>query len=224
MADWKLNTDGGSRGNPGKAAWAFVLRGPDGQLHEHGGLMDMATNNSAEYEGVIQGLAFALAEGIKDLDVYSDSELIVKQIRGEYKVRHADLAQLHGEVKKILDDFSGKVTFHHVPREQNKEADKICNLVMDGKFRPALSSSKVSPKPSPFAAPSPTPLSPLEKLASAVGLTQPARPAAAVRPPVEAPPEETLAAVRAIFKKFGATISEDQAEEAIFMMKKVLGY
>lgn len=217
MADWKLNTDGGSRGNPGKAAWAFVLQGPGGQRHEHGGLMDMATNNSAEYEGVIQGLAFALAEGIKDLDVYSDSELIVKQIKGEYKVRHADLAALHGEVKKMLADFPGRVSFNHIPREQNKEADKICNLVMDGKFL----SGRSAPK---SAAPTPASLSPIEKLASAVGLAQPARAASAVRPQIQAPSEETLAAVRAIFKKFGATISEDQAEEAILMMKKVLGY
>lgn len=200
MSGWKLNTDGGSRGNPGKAAWAFILRGPEGQLFEHGGPMDMATNNSAEYEAVVQGLAFALAEGVRDLDVYSDSELIVKQVRGEYKVRHADLIPLHQEVKKILTDFPGKVHFHHIPREQNKEADKICNQVMDGKFGSFSSAAKQYPD-TKISAPKPS-QAPITKVAY---------------------PVETLAAVRAIFKKFGATISEDDAEEAIFMMRKVLG-
>lgn len=196
MSGWKLNTDGGSRGNPGKGAWAFLLRSPTGQVFEHGGPLDMVTNNSAEYEAVIQGLSFALAEGVPALDVYSDSELIVKQIRGEYKVRNADLAPMHEEVKKMMAEFSGAVRFHHIPREQNKEADRICNLVMDGKFRGSRPGGLPAEKPS-----------------------APARPT----PAAAAYSEETLAAVRAIFHRFGASISEDQAEEAIAMMRQVLG-
>jgi ribonuclease HI len=194
MAAWKLNTDGGSRGNPGKAAWAFVLQSPTGEIFEKGGLMGISTNNCAEYEGMIQGLAFALAQKADHLEVFSDSELIVKQLRGEYKVKHADMIPLWEEAKKLLRDFTGHVTLNHVRRELNKEADKLCNLVLDGKWVGARPEPE-APK-TPGTKPTPKPLT----------ITD----------------EATLASIRAVFARYGAAISEEQASEAGLMLRKIL--
>ncbi len=194
MSTWKLNTDGGSRGNPGKAAWAFILQSPTGEIFEQGGLMGISTNNCAEYEGMIQGLAFALAQNADQLEVFSDSELIVKQLRGEYKVKHADMIPLWEESRKLLEKFPTKVSLNHVRRELNKEADKLCNLVLDGKWvgaRPEPGSTKT-----PGTKPTPIPQS----------ITD----------------EATLAAIRAVFARYGAAISEEQASEAGLMLRKIL--
>ncbi len=195
MVGWKLYTDGGSRGNPGQSAWAFILHSPTGDIFEQGGLMGISTNNCAEYEGVIQGLGFALGQKVEMLDLYSDSELIVKQLRGEFKVKHPDMIPLWQESKKLLQKFAGEVGIHHIRREFNKEADKLCNLVLDGKW--------VGAKGVPET-----------KGTNGTTGTKPN--------PMCISDEATLAAIRAVFARYGASISEEQASDAGIMLRKLL--
>lgn len=128
-----INTDGGARGNPGPAGSAYVIAQDGVVLAEQGTYLgDSLTNNWAEYQGLIQGLAKAREMGLTDADVEvrMDSELIVKQMNGEYKVKHPDLKGLHAQVRALLEHFSA-VRFVHVRREQNKEADRLVNEALD---------------------------------------------------------------------------------------------
>ena len=126
-----LRTDGGARGNPGPAAAAFVLEDPQGHVVRSGGrFIGDTTNNVAEYEALVWGLATALDQRVKDLEVRSDSELVVKQVRGEYRVRNANLAQLHGKVLGLLAHFRS-ARIMHVRRADNTAADELANRAMD---------------------------------------------------------------------------------------------
>ncbi len=126
-----LFTDGGSRGNPGPAASGAVLVGPDGRiLHEVGHFLGIATNNVAEWTAVQLGLEAALEHGVASLAVRMDSELVVRQLSGEYRVKHPDLQPLHSRVKSLLRKFS-HVDIAHVRRENNKLADAVVNRVLD---------------------------------------------------------------------------------------------
>jgi len=128
---YTANIDGAARGNPGPAAYGVVIRRPDGATHESlGKYIGRTTNNVAEYYALIAALDYAVASGIKRLRVYSDSQLIVNQIKGIYKVKHPDLRPLHERAKKqaaTLESF----TIQYVPREQNRDADDLANAALD---------------------------------------------------------------------------------------------
>ena len=127
----KLSTDGGSRGNPGPAAYGYVLESADGNvLAAHGETIGVATNNVAEYRGLIAGLERALGAGVTELEVVSDSELVVKQMRGEYKVKNEALRELVAEARALADRLE-QVTYTAVRREHNDLADRLVNEALD---------------------------------------------------------------------------------------------
>ncbi len=127
-----VNVDGGARGNPGPAAIGAVVRLPDGEvLEERGERIGKATNNVAEYKAVLLGIERALELGASELEIVGDSELIVRQVKGEYKVKDATLRGLHAEVKQALGPFE-RWSIRHVRREQNAEADRLVNAALDG--------------------------------------------------------------------------------------------
>ena len=127
-----LFTDGGSRGNPGPAGIGFVLKIGGGEAIEKGEAIGKATNNQAEYRALLAGLARAQREKVPVLDVFMDSELVVKQIKGEYRVKDVKLVPLFAEVEEALEGFE-KVTFKHVKRDKNKRADWLVNKALDRK-------------------------------------------------------------------------------------------
>lgn len=123
--------DGASRGNPGPAAYALILRGPDGsKLVELGKQIGRETNNVAEYYGLIAALDYAAEHGIHALRIRSDSELLVRQMQGQYRVKNAALKPLFERARKLaraLEYFA----IEHVPREANRDADALANLALD---------------------------------------------------------------------------------------------
>jgi probable phosphoglycerate mutase len=127
----KLSTDGGARGNPGPAAYGYVLEAEDGTVIDaRGEKIGVATNNVAEYRALIAGLEAALSHGVTELDVVSDSELLVKQMRGEYKVKNAALKTLSTQAAalgRVLDS----VSYTAVRREHNELADTLVNEALD---------------------------------------------------------------------------------------------
>src|SRR3990170_3856522 len=128
----RLSTDGGARGNPGPAAFAYVLEAADGSvLASHGEAIGVATNNVAEYRALVAGLARALELGISELEVISDSELVVKQMRGEYRVKNAALRTLSLEAARLAREL-GRVRYTAVRREHNELADRLVNEALDG--------------------------------------------------------------------------------------------
>jgi ribonuclease HI len=128
----KVNVDGGARGNPGPAAVGVVVRDGDGELLvERAERIGRATNNVAEYRALLLGIATATELGATELDLVGDSELIVRQVKGEYKVKDATLRKLHAEVKRALQPFE-QWSIRHVRREQNAEADRLVNAALDG--------------------------------------------------------------------------------------------
>jgi ribonuclease HI len=139
-----MHIDGAARGNPGPAAFAIVLARPGQPVIEKAETMGTATNNVAEYTALVEGLELAAAQGLKRLAVFSDSELLVKQMNGEYRVKHPDLQPLYQEATRLKKRFDA-VTITHVRREQNKRADALCNEALDGK---SAASSPGSPRPS----------------------------------------------------------------------------
>jgi ribonuclease HI len=127
----RLFTDGGSRGNPGPAAYGYVLEADDGTvLAAHGEAIGVATNNVAEYRALVAGLARAEEAGVDELEVVSDSELLVKQMRGEYKVKNAALRELWHEAQRLADRI-GRVRYAAVRREHNELADRLVNDALD---------------------------------------------------------------------------------------------
>jgi ribonuclease HI len=123
--------DGGARGNPGPAGYGVRIETPDGELvDELHGALGVATNNVAEYSGLLAALQWAIEHGERDVHIRSDSELLVKQMRGEYKVKHPGLQPLVARARLLMMEL-GSVTLEHVRREQNKEADRLSNLAMD---------------------------------------------------------------------------------------------
>jgi ribonuclease HI len=127
----RLWTDGGSRGNPGQAAYAFVLEAEDGTILEaRGEAIGVATNNVAEYSALVAGLAQARERGMTELEVLSDSELMVKQMRGEYRVKNRDLQALFLDASRLAREIGG-VTYTHVRREHNELADSLVNDALD---------------------------------------------------------------------------------------------
>jgi ribonuclease HI len=126
-----VHVDGGARGNPGPAAAAAVLSTPDGDVvdeaHE---LLGVATNNVAEYRGLLLGLARASALGADEVEVVNDSELVAKQVNGQYKVKHPDMRPLYEQALQALRDFE-RWSIRSVPRAQNAAADALVNQALD---------------------------------------------------------------------------------------------
>lgn len=126
-----VHVDGGSRGNPGPAAIAAVLSGPSGEVVDSAGaVIGRATNNVAEYRALIFGIERAAALGATELELVGDSELIVKQVRGEYKVKDPNMKPLHAAVRAALADFD-RWSIRHVKRIHNAEADRLVNEALD---------------------------------------------------------------------------------------------
>lgn len=123
--------DGGARGNPGPAGYGVHIEGPDGAVmgELHGGL-GIATNNVAEYSGLLAALRWAKEHGHTRVHIKADSLLIVEQMRGRYKVKHPGLQPLHAQAQLLAHEV-GRVTYEHVRREFNKDADRLSNLGMD---------------------------------------------------------------------------------------------
>jgi ribonuclease HI len=152
-AAYRANIDGGSRGNPGPAAYGVVIRDAKGEivakLKKYIGRM---TNNVAEYYGLIAALDYMQSQGIKALRIESDSELLVKQMRGQYKVRSPELQPLYERARKMaaaLESFR----IDHVYREQNREADALANQAMDEVESAAPKSAKLAAIPTPKSEP-----------------------------------------------------------------------
>ena len=125
-----LYTDGGARGNPGPAGVGYVLKIESEDAIEIGSYIGIATNNQAEYEALKQGLVLAIMENVTHLDVYMDSELIVKQMSGEYRIKNKELRILYDAVCNLTQEFE-RVTFQHIPRAKNKRADELVNQTLD---------------------------------------------------------------------------------------------
>jgi len=127
----KLSTDGGARGNPGPAAYGYVLEAEDGHvLDARGEAIGVATNNVAEYRALLAGLASALERGVTELEVVSDSELLVNQMKGDYKVKNETLRDLVDEATGLAGRL-GKVAYTAVRREHNELADRLVNDALD---------------------------------------------------------------------------------------------
>ena len=127
----RLSTDGGARGNPGPAAYAYVLEAEDGTVLEaHGERIGVATNNVAEYRALVAGLARAVELGLTEVDVISDSELVVRQMRGEYRVKNEALRELSREAERLARKLP-RVSYRAVRREHNKLADELVNRTLD---------------------------------------------------------------------------------------------
>jgi ribonuclease HI len=123
--------DGGSRGNPGPAGYGVQIVGDDSAvITELHGSLAHATNNVAEYNGLLAALASAVDHGLTSLHIRSDSELLVKQLRGQYRVKNPGLQPLYLDARALIHRI-GRVTFEHVRRELNKEADRLANFAMD---------------------------------------------------------------------------------------------
>jgi len=127
----RLFTDGGARGNPGPAAYGYVLEAEDGTvLDARGVAIGVATNNVAEYRALVAGLAKAVELGLTEVEVVSDSELLVKQMQGEYRVKNEALRELALDAD-ALERKVGRVTYRAVRREQNELADRLVNEALD---------------------------------------------------------------------------------------------
>ncbi|MHB1016833.1 MAG: ribonuclease HI family protein [Coriobacteriia bacterium] len=128
---WTVNSDGGSRGNPGPGGAGIVVRDPSGEIVARGGsYLGSVTNNVAEYEGLLWGMRAARALGAGSVLMRADSELVVKQMRGEYRVKNEGLKPLFLQAQTLVRSFAS-VKFEHVRREANAEADALVNEAMD---------------------------------------------------------------------------------------------
>src|SRR5579863_1800924 len=139
------NIDGASRGNPGPASYAVVIRDPAGKvILELAKRLGRETNNAAEYYALLAALDYAVSHGISALRIRSDSELLVRQIQGRYKVKSPELKPLHERASKIARQLS-YFAIEHVRREQNRDADALANVALDS--GPVMSYARPEPKP-----------------------------------------------------------------------------
>lgn len=150
-----INVDGGSRGNPGPGASGWIIKDKNGNILVKEGLFfKECTNNQAEFTALKMALKAASDYGKCSLTIKADSQLMVRQYLGEYKIKNPELQILMNEIKKLAANFK-QITITHVPREQNKEADEICNIIMDRALKnvpvkPVLTSDIVKEKPKPL--------------------------------------------------------------------------
>jgi ribonuclease HI len=128
---FRAAVDGGSRGNPGPAAWGVAVLDARGDVREgHAGVLGHATNNVAEYNALLRALELAASSGAVRVEIFCDSELIVRQIQGRYRVKHPDLKPLYGEAIRRIGAFES-FRIAHVRRENNREADRLVNAALD---------------------------------------------------------------------------------------------
>jgi ribonuclease HI len=133
MGAYLLYCDGASRGNPGQASYGFAIIDPEGSpIVQVGRAIGRATNNDAEYAGLVAGLEAALDAGVRDLEVRLDSQLLVRQVLGQYRVKAPNLKPLHRRAVSLLTRFD-HARVVHVPREQNALADSLANRALDAK-------------------------------------------------------------------------------------------
>lgn len=126
-----IHIDGASRGNPGEAGFGIHVEDEAGDsVAELYGYLGQATNNVAEYQALIHALRYALGKGARRIKLFSDSELIVRQVAGAYKVKHPAMRALHGEAMALIARFE-QAALSHVPRERNREADRLANRALD---------------------------------------------------------------------------------------------
>ena len=126
-----INVDGGARGNPGPAGWGVIVRDAAGEtVTELSGALPYATNNIAEYQGLISGLEWCLQSGAKEVQVRCDSLLLVQQMKGVYKVKNVGLKSMHARARLLAHEI-GRVLYEHVRRELNQDADRLANVAMD---------------------------------------------------------------------------------------------
>jgi ribonuclease HI len=157
-AAYRANIDGGSRGNPGPASYGVVIRDPRGEIvAKLKKYIGRSTNNVAEYYGLIAALDYAQQHGIRALQVQSDSELLVRQMRGQYKVKSPELRPLYERARKMAQTFDS-FKIEHVYREQNAEADALANEALDE------TSGRPPAAPRPDANPSKPQLAPARKI------------------------------------------------------------
>lgn len=131
-----INIDGAARGNPGPAAFGFVIRHAGDAVLEENGVLGDTTNNVAEYTALVRALGKAKELKATSVLIRSDSELLVKQMNGQYRVKNENLIPLHKEASQLARQFKS-VGYSHVPREDNRDADRLCNEALDSKRRPA---------------------------------------------------------------------------------------
>jgi len=137
-----INVDGGSRGNPGFGAAGFVIKDCAGKtLRAEGKFLGVCTNNHAEFTALILAFKEAKKLGATELQIYADSLLLVKQFLGEYKIKSPNLKDLMAALRTAARNF-GVVNIAHVPREKNKEADKLVNIALDAELKPAVAKMK----------------------------------------------------------------------------------
>ena len=122
--------DGAARGNPGPAGYGVYMKKDDGEIIEICGYLGTATNNVAEYAGLLDALSVATEEGAREVEIISDSELLVKQMLGQYRVKHPNLIPMHAEAKAMVRKFS-RFSIRHTLRAGNKDADRLANLAVD---------------------------------------------------------------------------------------------
>ena len=128
-----LHIDGASRSNPGEAGFGVYVTTPEGvEVAELYGYLGPASNNVAEYQALIHALRYALARGARKVSVFSDSELVVRQMSGAYRVKHPAMIPLHREAGDLMRRFE-QCRLGHVRREQNREADRLANRALDEK-------------------------------------------------------------------------------------------
>jgi len=145
-----IHTDGASRGNPGDAAFAYTIAREGQGTIEDAGCLGELTNNQAEYTALVRALRCALDLGPQHrVLVNSDSELMVKQMKGEYRVKNEELRPLYEEAVALARRFKGGVEFRHVRRAQNSRADALCNEALDGKRPAARTAAAPRPQPAP---------------------------------------------------------------------------
>ncbi|HYQ78773.1 MAG TPA: ribonuclease HI family protein [Solirubrobacterales bacterium] len=131
MSRFTVNVDGGARGNPGPAAIGVVLRDGGEVVEEVGETIGEATNNVAEYRALLRGIELATERGATDLELVGDSELVVRQVEGRYKVKNPGMKELHEEVKRALRGLDSW-SIRHVRRAENADADRLVNQALDG--------------------------------------------------------------------------------------------
>ena len=122
--------DGGARGNPGPAGYGVFMKTDGGEIIEIAGYLGRATNNVAEYAGLVEALTVAKEEGAKEVEIVSDSELLVKQMLGVYRVKHPNLVPMYEKAKSMARRFA-RFSIRHTLRAGNKDADRLANLAVD---------------------------------------------------------------------------------------------
>lgn len=130
MSTYRVHTDGGSRGNPGPAAIGAVIEADGKVVQTISATIGVTTNNQAEYQALHAALTWCRDNGATIVHVYADSELVVKQLRGEYKMKNKDLAPWYLKIQSLVNQI-GRVTFTAIPREQNSAADALVNRALD---------------------------------------------------------------------------------------------